>query len=195
MSRQPKSCRLVGERLIVRLPQASDAAGIIAYYRENERHLARFGSAYPEGFLSKSFWSQEIARRQQDLAADNSCMTFLFAKNDTVVIGAANLTAIIRGYFHAAYLGYTLAEKEQGKGLMHDGLALLIRFAFDELNLHRIMANYMPSNAHSQAVLERLGFEVEGKASKYLLINGVWEDHVLTSLANPQWRAPESSLN
>lgn len=37
--------------------------------------------------------------------------------------------------------------------------------------------------------LHRLGFVVDGRAKKYLLINGQWEDHILTSLTNEHWRA------
>jgi ribosomal-protein-alanine N-acetyltransferase len=55
--------------------------------------------------------------------------------------------------------------------------------------MHRIMASYMPRNARSEAVLERLGFQKEGFAKDYLLINGKWEDHNLTSLVNPDWTA------
>jgi hypothetical protein len=56
------------------------------------------------------------------------------------------------------------------------------------LKLHRIMANYMPSNHRSAAVLRRCGFSVEGLARDYLRIHGEWHDHVLTSRINPQWR-------
>ncbi len=61
-----------------------------------------------------------------------------------------------------------------------------ISYAFDELRLNRIMANYMPSNHRSDVLLQRLGFSKEGAAKKYLKINGQWEDHVLTSLLNPR---------
>ncbi|KFN17466.1 hypothetical protein JM66_20365 [Aeromonas bestiarum] len=37
----------------------------------------------------------------------------------------------------------------------------------------------------SGALLERLGFEREGLARDYLMINGRWEDHVLTARLNP----------
>jgi ribosomal-protein-alanine N-acetyltransferase len=45
----------------------------------------------------------------------------------------------------------------------------------------------MPRNERSAALLRRLGFSVEGLARDFLLIAGRWEDHVLTSLINPQW--------
>jgi ribosomal-protein-alanine N-acetyltransferase len=50
------------------------------------------------------------------------------------------------------------------------------------------MANYMPRNQRSANVLKRLGFVVEGYARNYLLINNHWEDHILTSLTNPNWQ-------
>ncbi|RQM45250.1 GNAT family N-acetyltransferase, partial [Aeromonas caviae] len=56
---------------------------------------------------------------------------------------------------------------------------------FRERGLHRIMASYMPANLRSGALLERLGFEQAGYARDYLMINGRWEDHVLTALINP----------
>jgi ribosomal-protein-alanine N-acetyltransferase len=40
----------------------------------------------------------------------------------------------------------------------------------------------------SAAVLRRSGFTVEGYAREYILIDGRWEDHILTSIVNPTWR-------
>lgn len=48
------------------------------------------------------------------------------------------------------------------------------------------MANYIPSNIRSENVLQKLGFEKEGYAKKYLKINGLWQDHILTSLVNKE---------
>ena len=53
--------------------------------------------------------------------------------------------------------------------------------------MHRIMANYMPHNQRSGNLLKKLGFVVEGYARDYLLINGKWEDHILTSLNNDNY--------
>ena len=60
-------------------------------------------------------------------------------------------------------------------------------FAFAELRLHRIMANYRPENTRSAQVLERLGFRREGIAHDYLFIDGAWRDHVLTALVHPTY--------
>lgn len=57
-----------------------------------------------------------------------------------------------------------------------------IDYAFNDLKLHRVMANHMPGNERSAGLLKSLGFEIEGYAKEYLLIDGKWEDHVLNSL-------------
>ena len=72
---------------------------------------------------------------------------------------------------------------------MTRALTLTNRCMFEQYNLHRIMANYLPENLASGRVLEKLGFVREGIAKDYLRINGVWRDHVLTSLTNDQWQA------
>ena len=68
---------------------------------------------------------------------------------------------------------------------MAQALQAAIAHIFQCVGLHRIMVNYQPANVRSEALLQRLGFEREGLARRYLKINGHWADHVLTSLINP----------
>ena len=75
----------------------------------------------------------------------------------------------------------SVALRRQGQGLMQEVLETALPWAFHKLDMHRVMANYMPRNERSGRLLERLGFEREGYAKRYLQIAGVWEDHVLTS--------------
>ncbi len=70
---------------------------------------------------------------------------------------------------------------------MVEAVLAAVRFAFERLRLHRVMANYMPHNQRSGAVLRSAGFTVEGYARDYLLIDGRWQDHVLTAISNPKW--------
>ncbi|WP_306170166.1 GNAT family N-acetyltransferase [Shewanella sp. UCD-KL12] len=100
------------------------------------------------------------------------------------IIGVCNFTNIVRGPFQACHLGYSVAEKYQGQGLMHEILHAGIDYMFDELKLHRIMANYMPAKTRSGKLLQTLGFEKEGVAKSYLKIAGKWQDHVLTAKVN-----------
>jgi ribosomal-protein-alanine N-acetyltransferase len=68
---------------------------------------------------------------------------------------------------------------------MTEALRAVCAHAFTQMGLHRIQANHLPENLRSAAVLQRLGFEVEGYARSFLLIDGRWRDHVLTALVAP----------
>jgi len=82
-------------------------------------------------------------------------------------------------------MGYSIAKHYEGKGFMQPLCEHAMDHAFNQLKLNRIMAHYMPGNRRSEKLLQRLGFEREGLARRYLCINGRWEDHVLTSCINP----------
>ena len=80
-----------------------------------------------------------------------------------------------------------MAADAQGKGYMLEAVRGAVRFAFQDLRLHRVMANYVPRNRRSARVLRQAGFEIEGYARAYLCLNGRWEDHVLTAITNSDW--------
>lgn len=185
-SREPM---LIGERVLVRLPSSHDAKALAGYYRRNREFHRPTDPSRPEEFYTEAFWRQNIKVIRQEFADDRSVrLVMLFRSEPDRIVGVANFNQIFRGPLHACYLGYSLDELEQGQGVMTEALRLAVDYMFTRRNLHRIMANYMPDNERSARVLERLGFVIEGHAREYLLINGQWRDHVMTSLINPDWQ-------
>jgi [ribosomal protein S5]-alanine N-acetyltransferase len=182
--------RIETERLVLRIATAEDAAGIVRYYEQNREFLTPWEPARTPDFYLRGFWRGQAALHHQEFRDARSLRLLLFPREAPgEVIGSANFTQFVRGVFHACYLGYSLAEHAQGSGYMREALRAAIPFVFGRLRMHRIMANHMPHNRRSSALLRALGFVVEGYARDYLMINGRWEDHVLTSLTNPNWQA------
>ncbi len=167
-------------RLILRLPTESDHLEFQAFEERNRHRLSPWRAASAE---------QQIIKWRQEFEENRSIRFFLFSKEspEGEIIGLCNFSQIFRGPFQACYLGYHIDSAHEGKGLMSEAVGRAIQYMFEEQNLHRIMANYMPSNQRSSQLLHKLGFIIEGHAKKYLLINGHWEDHVLTSLINQKW--------
>ncbi|MEQ9112213.1 MAG: GNAT family N-acetyltransferase [Rhodospirillaceae bacterium] len=189
MTRQPS---LFSQRLRLDRPgvYATDAESLLAYFETNKSHLQPWAPPQPLDYYTLGYWEDAVCKAQDNEAKDKGA-GFLMRKAQTdggCIIGVITLSEIVRGAFQACYLGYNLDHTQQGKGLMQEALQLTIGYAFDTLNLHRIMANYRPENARSAKTLEALGFKIEGTAENYLLIDGHWRDHVLTALTNPQWR-------
>lgn len=179
---------LITPRLILRLPEESDAQKLQAFEERNKEHLSPWRSTSEE--LKMDHATQLIKWRQE--CEENRAMRFLlFLKEEPQgeIIGFCNFSQIFRGPFQACYLGYHIDRSYQGKGLMREAVEKAIHYMFEKQKLHRIMANYMPSNEKSARLLHKLGFVIEGRAKKYLLINGQWKDHILTSLINEKWMA------
>jgi ribosomal-protein-alanine N-acetyltransferase len=176
---------------VLRLPAERDVPELIRYYSDNLEHLGPWSPEWPPDHLTESFWRDQVASYRMEANADRSLRLYLFPKDrPRRVIGNASLTGIVRGPLQACYLGYGLDAAEQGKGYMVEAVKAAVSHAFRELGLHRVMANYMPHNRRSGAVLRRAGFTVDGYARDYLLINGRWEDHVLTSATPETWPWP-----
>jgi ribosomal-protein-alanine N-acetyltransferase len=179
------------ERLEVRMARDQDVPEIVRYFNENREHLRPFDPVRPPAFFGSRFWEAQVKQSASEYFGDRALRLFLFRKGPPHgIVGTANFTRIDRGVAQSCSLGYGLAAGAQGQGLMVEALRPAIEFVFGTLGLHRIEANYMPHNRRSGGVLRRLGFVVEGYARDYLLINGRWEDHVLTSLTHPHWQPP-----
>ncbi|MBW4418926.1 MAG: ribosomal protein S5-alanine N-acetyltransferase [Myxacorys californica WJT36-NPBG1] len=178
----------VTSRLVVRLLSQQDVAAVLHYYKENQAFLEPFEPIRPRNFYTKDFWTQQIEKSLIEFGYDRSLRLFIFTRAEPKkIIGTANFTQMVQGVSYSCSLGYSLAQSEQGNGYMVEALQPGIQYLFEGLNLHRINANYMPHNRRSGSVLKKLGFVVEGYARDYLLINGKWEDHILTSLINSNW--------
>ena len=102
---------------------------------------------------------------------------FVCLRESGALVGVVNVSEIVRGAFRSAYLGYYAFTPFAGRGLMREGLSLVIDEAFGPLGLHRLEANVQPDNRASIALVRRLGFRREGYSPRYLRINGRWRDH------------------
>jgi ribosomal-protein-alanine N-acetyltransferase len=71
---------------------------------------------------------------------------------------------------------------------------VLIRFAFDELHLHRLEICIVPRNTNSRRVMEKLRIREEGVAQRFLEINGVWEDHIRYGITVEEWQQRRNEL-
>ena len=180
-------------RLRLRLAHPADIPAILAFFAENASFFKPFHPRWPDEYLTAAYWQQQLAHNLRDFHQDRSLKLFIFPQADpTTIIGNVNFSNFVRGAAHFCYLGYSLAQSAQGQGYMSEAVQAACGYVFAELRMHRIMANYMPHNRPSGQLLRRAGFVVEGYARDYLRLDGRWEDHILTSLINPDWHPREA---
>jgi ribosomal-protein-alanine N-acetyltransferase len=172
------------ENLIVSVLSPNDCELLFKYESDNCRHLSQW-----EPTRSAEYFCLEETQKRIKISFENfqlgSSITLVgFDKSKSKIIGLCSFSNIVHGMFQACNLGYSICEGEEGKGLMFEMLQPSIQYVFTEYNLHRIMANYIPTNTRSEKLLNKLGFQKEGLAKSYLKIAGSWQDHILTSLIN-----------
>ena len=180
------SPRLLTERTRIRLAEEADAPELLRYRVANRAHLAPWEPLREEAFYTLGQCVQAVAEWREHARLDRGYPLLVFDRDEREVLATLTFANVVRGAFQACHLGYGTAARVQGQGLMHEALQASLAWAFGELDLHRVMANYLPGNERSARLLARLGFEREGYAKRYLQIAGVWEDHVLTALVRPR---------
>lgn len=126
---------------------------------------------------------------------DGTSQGFLIRVQETgAAAGMVNINSIIRGRYQGASLGYAAFAPSAGQGYLTEGLTLVLRYAFNDLRLHRLEANIQPANKASLTLVQRLGFRHEGLSPDYLYIDGAWRDHERWAVTAPSPWTPDPSL-
>ena len=151
------------------------------YYLRNSDRFRRWQPYFDEQHHAVSVWETRLREREREYQ-DGRSVHMIGIEDDTLV-GTCSLTKIQYRPTRNCQLGYSVDLCYEGQGYMRRIVEHAVEYAFDTLGLTKISANYMPDNVRSAALLEKLGFEKEALAKKYLYVNGRWEDHVLVGLS------------
>ena len=168
-----------GERVLVRRVRAEDGPELVRV------NLASIAAHEPWVIPFRDVASFQLYLEACD--GDRKIGFILRERATHRIAGVVNVSEIVRGAFQSAYLGYFGMQGFQGRGIMREGLSLIITHAFRELGLHRLEANIQPGNERSRALVRRLGFRQEGFSPRYLMIGGVWRDHERWAILADEW--------
>lgn len=157
----------------------------------NRSHTARWDPIRPERFYSRGGQVEQLRR---DHAAWETGTGYAFAVLDRTdgdrIVGRMALANVVRGAWRNATLGYWIAHHATSRGHGTAGVRLVLAFAFEHADLHRVQPAIIPRNAASIRLATKAGFRHEGRALRYLEIDGRWEDHEIFALTAEEWDAP-----
>ncbi|QKG22870.1 GNAT family N-acetyltransferase [Actinomadura verrucosospora] len=100
------------------------------------------------------------------------------------IAGVVNINSIIRGRFQSGSVAYAAFAPTAGQGYMTEGLTLVVRYAFEQLRVHRLEAQIQPDNHASLTLVRKVGFRYEGCSPELLYIDGAWRDHERWAITN-----------
>jgi ribosomal-protein-alanine N-acetyltransferase len=170
-----------GSRVVIRSPRQEDEHEVTALVR-NSRRLHN-------GWVAPASNAQEYTAYLRRNEGDAFEALLLIRREDLAVLGAVNLSQIVRGGFQNAYLDYWIGAPYARQGYMGEGLALALDHAFGALRLHRLEANIQPGTTASSRLVASLGFRLEGFSPRYLKIRSRWRDHERWTLLHEEWSA------
>jgi [ribosomal protein S5]-alanine N-acetyltransferase len=176
---------LTGKNIYLRPFTEEDANKLLELQQENRHFFEKFSYERSEDYYTLTSQQERIKILQKEWQADETYTFGIFTKENDQLVGTINLFQVLRGSLQNAFIGYFLDQQHNGRGLTTEAAKLLVDYAFNELNLHRIEAGVMPHNIGSIRVLEKAGFHKEGIAIKNVKINGKWEDHQVLAIINP----------
>lgn len=156
-------------RTYIQKPEPEDEKAFLSAMRKSASLHHPWVSA-PD---SHAAFKRYLKRIEQDTEAG-----FLVKRQqDHAICGVVNFNIITYEALCSAYISYfgVLGMSEQG--YMKEGLTLAVRYAFDQIDLHRLEANIQPNNHASIALAKSVGFKLEGFSPRYLRIKGEWRDH------------------
>lgn len=135
-----------------------------------QEEAAEYVRAIHEYFRHQTLFQWGIARRSDDL-----------------LIGTCTLVAFDE-QSRRAEIGYILGRDHWGQGYMGEALTRLFRYAFGELDLRRLEADTDVRNEGSIRILERLGFQREGRLRERWEVAGEIQDSYFYGLLRREWQ-------
>ncbi len=144
----------------------------------NNQAVTRFlNFMRPRSLQEERVWLEAAMRND-----DPKTTSFAIESSDNEYIGSVGLMHIdLRN--RSAELGISIARpQEWGKGFGTEAALLMLRHAFEELNLHRVHLRVYEYNARGQKSYGRLGFIEEGRLRQAHFRHGNWHDVVLMAI-------------
>ena len=172
----------------IRPTEPSDAREQLGLRLANRDHTGPWDPLRDESFYTEAGQRLELDLDQRSWAAGNAyAFAVLDIEGRDRIIGRVALSNVVRGPWQNATLGYWIDQDAGGRGHASRAVRLALEFAFEHAGLHRVQPAIIPRNIRSVRVAEKVGFRLEGRALRYLKINGAWEDHDVYALTVEDW--------
>ncbi len=195
--RRRPSPRLYGRRVMLRPLAPSDFAAWREVRLRNEEWLVPWEPlrqpSLPDPTRDRAAFESRCSARERERASDHAYPFGVFV--DQRLVGEVNINNVTRGALQSATIGYWIDQTHAGHGYIAESVVIAIRFAFDQLHLHRLEICIVPRNTNSRRVMEKLQIRCEGVAERYLEIAGTWEDHMRYAITIEEWHRRQDELS
>lgn len=166
-----------GERIYLREIRLSDA---------NKNYRDWMNDPEINQYLESRFERWSVGKLKQYISdikrnPDNVFLTIV-SRDGNKHIGNIKIGPINRRHRYAD-VGVIIGEKSfWGKGIAAEAIKLVVDYAFNSLDLHKLTAGAYRCNSRSIKAFQKAGFSIEGVRKKHYLCNGDYVDGVLLGI-------------
>lgn len=182
--------RITGERIVLREFRQEDISGIRSWVTD-ENTTRYLGGVY----LRPQSWEQS-ERTLADLLNGEAGGVHLAVgekANNLRYLGQVSLSMIDNVARHAE-LAVVLCPDSTHKGLGREAISLMLRFAFEQLNLNRVYLKVHAENARAIRCYEACGFRREGILRRHAFIDGQYVDVLCMGILQEEFADPRQNL-
>lgn len=176
---------IVGKLVLLRAVEKKDLKRLRDW--RNDPDVKKFTREYRE--LSMQNQMQWL----ESLAKDKNTMMFAVETKKRKLIGCTGLTYIDWKNSRAEVSIYIGDKNYKGKGYGTDTLKTLMRYGFEELNLHMLFGEIFEYNKANIRLFEKCGFKRDGVLRHRLYRDGKYWNSVVYSILRDEWKRPRSS--
>ena len=178
------------KRLLLRDFKEGDWEAVYSYASDAE--VVRYMDWGPNTIEeTQNFIRRAIARQQEQPRRGYDLAVVL--KSQNMIIGGCGIY-VSNMDNREGWIGYVLNHNFWGQGYATEIAKVLLKFGFDELNLHRIFATCEPANIASAHVLEKIGMQREGYLRENKWAKGKWRDSLVYAILNYEWKRLKSKI-
>ena len=169
-----------GEQITLRAIEREDLGRFVDWFNDPEV-LHHLSLVLPMNYDDEVDWYE--AQRK-----DENTQNFAIVLNQNKqLIGSIGLMDINRLEQHAE-LGIAIGDKTQwGQGYGQEAIELLLKFSFEELNLHRIWLTVNITNTRGIRCYQKCGFVKEGQLREAAYHSGHFEDQLIMSVLRSEY--------
>ena len=162
-------------------PWSAQDADALLKYANNYHIWKNLRDGFPHPYTAQNAQDFLKAATAQDP------VTYFAIATAEEAIGGIGITLNQDVHRLTAEMGYWLGEPFWGKGLMTETVARFTDFAFERFGLARIYAEPYTTNQASCRVLEKAGFELEGRMRSSVIKEGrIGDQFLYAKIRTPQ---------
>ncbi|MEY9758386.1 GNAT family N-acetyltransferase [Bradyrhizobium yuanmingense] len=172
---------LSGPNVIVRRVRPADRDGFFALQTDPEIHEMFGGSRDTYRVMTREAADAVVERLSSHPFA-------WVIEHGSRVIGETRLDRVDMQDRRASFAVGILDPQCLGRGIGTEAMRLVLRFAFEQLKLHRISVRVLAYNLRAIRAYQKCGFVIEGHEREAAWVNSQWHDDVMMGLLDRELR-------